>query len=76
MPRAFDSDDHDPVLRFTENVNCPVCEEPFEGDFEDRSRSLSVQDMADPPVGEHQCPNCGVTFTSQMTGWSFFNEAG
>lgn len=76
MPRRFDSDDRDPVLVFTENVDCPRCGELFEGTFYDQSRSLTVQDMVDPPVGEHECPGCGCRFTSSATGWSFYSEAG
>ncbi len=76
MPRSFDSDDRDPVLRFTENVECPVCEEIFEGDFVDLTKSLSVSDMTEPPQGVHECPACGCEFGSVMTGWMFYSEAG
>jgi uncharacterized protein (UPF0212 family) len=76
MPRSFDSDDSDAVLQFTENVDCPVCGERFEGIFYDQSGSLSVQDMTDPPTGRHECPRCGAMFVSDATGWSFFSEAG
>lgn len=76
MPRAFDSDDDPGVLAFTENVDCPVCGEVFEGLFEDRERSLSVQDMVEAPWGDHECPECGTEFMSKMTGWMFYSEAG
>lgn len=80
MPRAFDSDEvaHSdrPVLRFVEIVDCPVCETEFEGQFHDPSGSMTVEDMTDPPIGEHLCPACGHRWDSEMTGWSFFSEAG
>ncbi len=81
MPRDFDSDAlaGEPdraamALRFTENVDCPQCALVFEGVFHDDSDS--VQDMTDPPVGEHVCPGCGHAFATEMTGWTFFSEAG
>lgn len=76
MPRQFDSDETDPVLQFSENVTCPGCGEVFEGEFYDQSRSLSVQDMTDPPVGRHRCPVCDGEFRSEATGWVLFSEAG
>lgn len=76
MPRSFDSDDREAVLRFSENVECPRCGEIFEGEFLDQSSSLSVQDMVDPPTGRHCCPSCGGSWDSEMTGWMFFGEAG
>lgn len=76
MPREFDSDAPAPVLRFTENVECPRCGEMFEGIFTDQSRSLSVQDMTDPPVGHHECCWCGHLFTSELSGWMLYGEAG
>lgn len=76
MPRQFDSDDPSAELMFSENVSCPECEEIFEGLFYDRSRSLSVQDMVEAPVGDHQCPWCEHEFSSAMTGWMFYGEAG
>lgn len=76
MPRAFDSDDSDPVLGFTENVECPRCGEIFEGDFLDQTQSLSVQDMVQPPTGVQQCSDCGHWFDATMTGWTMFGEAG
>lgn len=76
MPRAFDSDDLPPMLSFTENVTCDVCGEIFEGLFLDYSASQSVEDLVDPPEGDHECPDCGHRWTSFMTGWMFFTEAG
>jgi predicted RNA-binding Zn-ribbon protein involved in translation (DUF1610 family) len=78
-PRAFDSDEvardeHPGLLRFTENVDCPQCGQVFEGQFHDPS--LTVQDITDPPAGRHECPNCGHRFTSELTGWTMYNEAG
>lgn len=78
MPRAFDSDDvlrsNDPLLTFTEFVVCPSCGYEFESDFHDNS--LSVEDIVDPPYGEHICPQCVIRFGSHMTGWTFYSEAG
>lgn len=76
MPRAFDSDSDAPVLRFCENVTCPACGEIFEGEFLDHTQSLSVQDMVEPPRGDHQCPYCEGRFCSALTGWMLFGEAG
>jgi rubredoxin len=76
VPRDFDSDDPDAVLSFTENVECPACELIFHGEFTDQSRSLSVQDMTEAPVGRHHCPDCGMVWDSEMTGWMLFSEAG
>lgn len=76
MPRAFDSDDEPARLSFTENVTCPACEETFEGFFIDYTQSLTVQDIAEPPRGDHLCGWCGFSWESEMTGWTFFSEAG
>lgn len=53
-----------------------MCGEIFEGDFLDHTQSLSVQDMVVAPIGDHECPGCGATFATTMTGWMFFSEAG
>lgn len=77
MPRSFDSADGDGlVLRFTENVDCPACGTTFEGVFHDQDQSITVEDMTEPPVGEHECPACGHRWASAATGWAFFSEAG
>lgn len=76
MPRAFDSDQDPEALVFTENVDCPVCGERFEGQFVDLTRSLSVQDMTVAPLGDHECPECGQEFITTMSGWMFYSEAG
>lgn len=78
MPRSFDSDDvaralH-PVLRFSENVECRVCETVFEGEFVDDS--MTVEDIVAPPIGTHRCPACGHEWISELTGWTLFGEAG
>lgn len=76
MPRDFDSDDFRGQLTFTENVTCPACSEVFEGTFIDYSESQSVEDLVDPPEGDHQCDACGRRWSSRMTGWMFYSEAG
>lgn len=76
MPRSFDSDSDPELLDFTENVECPHCSEISEGRFLDHTRSLSVQDMVEAPLGEHECPECGHQWSSAMTGWMFYSEAG
>lgn len=77
-PRAFDSDDVarglQVGLRFTENVDCPQCDTVFEGEFHDDS--MTVHDITDPPTGEHTCPACQHRFPTEMTGWTYFGEAG
>lgn len=78
MPRDFDSDEvargEQLALRFTELVDCPACGQTFHGVFHDDS--MSVEDLTDPPIGEHTCPECGHQFVSEMTGWTFYSEAG
>ncbi len=76
MPRSFDSDDRTAILRFTENVECPRCEEIFPAQFVDLTQSLSVQDMTEAPLGAHWCPSCDHRWSSRMQGWMFYNEAG
>lgn len=76
MPRFFDSDRPPGRLEFTENVECPSCGDIFEGLFYDYTASLSLQDMAEPPVGKHQCPTCLHEFLSEFSGWTFYTEAG
>lgn len=77
MPRDFDSDAvarGEAVLRFTENVDCPRCDTIFESVFHDDSDT--VEDITDPPTGTHTCPACGHRWTCEMTGWTFYTEAG
>lgn len=76
MPRAFDSDAAPDRLDFTENVICGSCDEIFEGFFFDYTQSLAVEDMTEPPVGHHCCPGCGLQWSSELTGWMFYSEAG
>jgi rubredoxin len=76
MPRSFDSDRPTGRLEFTENVECPVCGDLFEGFFYDYTESLSLQDMTEAPRGEHECPVCQFAFISEFSGWTFFTEAG
>lgn len=80
MPRNFDSDEvarsfvEGMELQFVENVDCPACGTVFEGEFHDDS--ITVEDVVDPPVGVHRCPACGHEWSSAMTGWTFYSEAG
>lgn len=76
MPRDFDSDDVAAVLVFTENVECSGCGDVFRGEFFDHTGSLSVQDMCEPARGDHECPSCGLVWSSDFSGWSMFGEAG
>ena len=76
MPRGFDSDSRAPQWVFHENVECPACREIFDSSFFDYTQSLSVQDMVEAPVGEHECPFCEHVFRSAMSGWMFYGEAG
>ncbi len=76
VPRGFDSDLDPENLVFTENVECPRCFETFEGTFQDDSSSLSVQDMAVAPFGDHECPECCHRFITTLSGWMMFGEAG
>lgn len=77
MPRDFDSDAlarGEQALRFTENVDCPQCALVFESVF--HSPAASLEDLTDPPIGEHHCPGCGHRFAEELTGWLFYGEAG
>jgi uncharacterized Zn-finger protein len=76
MPRSFDSDDRASPLAFCENVVCPDCDTVFEGHFVDETDSITFEDMTDPPSGTHDCPHCQRVFVTEMTGWSFYSEAG
>jgi len=37
---------------------------------------MSVQDMAEPPVAEQECPSCGHEQVETFPGWCFRSEAG
>lgn len=79
MARLFDSDDiaraaTPQPLYFTEFVDCPRCDTVVDGIFTDDS--ITVEDIVDPPTGSHACPTCGHAWTSDMTGWTLFTEAG
>lgn len=76
MPRAFDSDAHQGRHEFTENVDCPACGTEFEGHFIDETDSIDFEDMTEPPRGVHECPHCQRVFSTDLTGWGFYNEAG
>lgn len=77
MPRNFDSDSPtSPVCSFVEIVDCDSCGTTFEGFFTDQSGSLSFEDMTDPPAGTHTCPGCQRVFSTELTGWTFYSEAG
>lgn len=77
VPRAFDSAEQPrsgTPLCLIENVECAHCSVVFEGVF--RGDADTVEDLTDPPVGSHVCPRCGHQFTSEMSGWMFYSEAG
>lgn len=77
MPRGFDSDAvarGEQALRFVERVDCPACALVFEGVF--HADADTVEDLAAPPVGAHTCPGCGHGFGTELTGWTFYSEAG
>ena len=79
MPRAFDSDEvgrRDGVscLSFVENVDCVSCGLAFDSEF--HAQALSVEDIDEAPVGTHICPACQFEWSSQMSGWLFYTEAG
>ncbi len=77
MPRDFDSDTRiSQRPEFIENVDCDSCGTTFEGFFADQSGSMSFEDMTDPPAGTHTCPGCQRVFTTELTGWTFYSEAG
>jgi Zn finger protein HypA/HybF involved in hydrogenase expression len=55
-------------------VDCAKCGETYEGTWTDDS--LSVQDMAEPPEEEQECPACGNVQLEVFPGWCFNSEAG
>jgi hypothetical protein len=55
-------------------VDCD-CGEIFEGVW--RDPSLSLEDMAEAPVADQECPSCGkIHKDEQWPGWAFRSEAG
>jgi hypothetical protein len=64
------------MLDLTALVDCgnPGCGETFDGHWQDDS--LSVQDMAEPPEAEQECPACGHRQLEVYPGWCFRSEAG
>ncbi len=73
MPRDVDSSDNG-LLVFFERVDCPACGTTFEGQFRDDSDT--VQDLTEAPQGAHECPECRYEWVSELSGWTFFSEAG
>ncbi len=73
--RTFDSDNAraGSLLVFSEVVTCPDCGAEQEGMF--AAAGDSVEDLTDPPTGEHECA-CGRRWCSTATGWSTYGEAG
>lgn len=64
------------MVVLTALVDCgnPDCGETFEGAWTDDS--MSVQDMAEPPVAVQECPSCGHKQAETYPGWCFRSEAG
>lgn len=64
------------MLELTALVDCgnPACGETYEGRWLDDS--MSVQDMAEPPVAVQECPLCGHTQEETYPAWCFRSEAG
>lgn len=62
------------MLRLTALIDCAACGATFEGCWLDDS--MSVQDMAEPPEAEQECPNCGHRQLETFPGWMFNTEAG
>ena len=50
------------------------CGEVYEGTWTDDS--MSVQDMAEPPVAVQQCPVCGHQQEETYPAWCWTSEAG
>lgn len=55
-------------------VDCEFCFETYDGRWTDDS--MSVQDMAEPPEAEQECPSCGNKQAEVYPGWCFRSEAG
>lgn len=56
------------------NIDCEKCELTYEGTWHDDSHT--VQDMAEPPVAEQECPGCGHRQQETYPGWMYRSEAG
>jgi hypothetical protein len=62
------------MLVLRANLDCE-CGEVFEGEWTDTS--LSLEDMAEPPVADQQCPACGLIMADEpWPGWMWRSEAG
>ena len=55
-------------------VDCENCEGAYDGRWTDDS--MSVQDMAEPPCAEQECPSCGHQQLEIYPKWCFQSEAG
>lgn len=62
------------MLELSALVDCANCWETYPGRWVDDS--LSVQDMAEPPEAEQECPACGHRQLETYPGWCFRSEAG
>lgn len=67
------------ALRLPARVDCEndpsLCGQTFEAVWEDDS--MTIEDMAEAPVADIKCPNCGhVHKDFEWPGWTFRSEAG
>lgn len=62
------------MLVLNGNVDCPACGCVYDGTWTDSS--LSLEDMAEPPVAVQACPQCGTQTVETWPGWVFRSEAG
>jgi len=74
VPRHFDSAENQSRLVFAELVDCPACTLVFGGVF--TSDATELDDIVETPTGAHVCPGCGHAFVTELTGWTFYTEAG
>lgn len=64
-----------PKLQFDARWDCEQCGTTYIEHWEDDS--LSLEDMAEPPVTDSTCPSCGhVHKKLEWPGWMFRSEAG
>jgi ribosomal protein S27AE len=55
-------------------LECPQCGVEFAGVW---AVDGDIQDMAEAPVADKTCPNCGfVMLDVEYPGWTFHTEAG